>query len=230
MKRRLKVLLLCLTLSVVVAATALGTPFLAVDSYGDIVKRVSTYVLGIYNSTNQMALQIYNTYTDASNYERTAYTGLAGNSGNVTMQTAGTGADNLHLVLSGAGTGSVKLRGPSWSRTTTKTISTTPVTLTTEEICNADILVTTGASVINLPPKAATLDGCKTRYKAIAAVAFSVDPNSTDVIVLNGTDLTGGNKITSDGSIDVSFTLEYDATAQKFRTDGMSGVVTDGGA
>lgn len=190
-------------------------------------------VLAVRNTTSQETIRIYNT-GDASpthtNYEHMTLTGLAGNSGNVTMQTGGTGGDNLHLVLSGAGTGSVKMRGPSWSRTTTKTVSTTPVTLTAEEICNADILVTTGASVINLPAKAATLDGCRSRFKSKVAVAYSIDPNGTDVIVLNGSALTGGNKITSDGAIDASVTLVYDATDQKFVTDGVSGVFSDGGA
>ena len=60
------------------------------------------------NSTNQQILRIYNTYTNTSNYERLTLTGVAGASVNLTAETAGTGGDNLDLVLTPAGTGLLK--------------------------------------------------------------------------------------------------------------------------
>ncbi len=113
---------------------------------------------------------------------------------------------------------------------TTKTVSTTPVTLTANEIADGLILVTTGASVINLPAGDATLDGAPVKFRSIAAVAFSVYPNGSQVIDLAGTDLTGGNKITSDGTAGVEYTLVWDNTASKWRTLSISGTVIDGGA
>jgi len=57
--------------------------------------------------TQQNTLQIYNTYTDASNYERLTLTGVAGTSVNITAETLGTGGDNIDIVLTPAGTGAV---------------------------------------------------------------------------------------------------------------------------
>ncbi len=60
------------------------------------------------NGTTQQIFRLYNTYTDASNYERLTLTGVAGTSVNITAETLGTGGDNLDLVLTPAGTGTVK--------------------------------------------------------------------------------------------------------------------------
>ena len=65
--------------------------------------------LSIVNSTTQQIAYVYNTFTDASNYERLTLTGVAGTSVNITAETLGTGGDNLNLVLTPAGTGSVFL-------------------------------------------------------------------------------------------------------------------------
>jgi hypothetical protein len=46
--------------------------------------------------------------TDASNYERLTFTGVQGASVNVTAETAGTGGDNLDVVITPAGTGALK--------------------------------------------------------------------------------------------------------------------------
>jgi len=59
------------------------------------------------NGTTQQISRIYNTYTDASNYERLTLTGVAGTSVNITAETLGTGGDNLDIVLTPAGTGRV---------------------------------------------------------------------------------------------------------------------------
>jgi putative sterol carrier protein len=65
----------------------------------------------IRNSTSQQTLRTYNTYTDASNYERSALSGVQGQSVNITAETAGTGADNLNIVLTPSGTGYTLLNG-----------------------------------------------------------------------------------------------------------------------
>jgi hypothetical protein len=57
------------------------------------------------NGTTQQIFRLYNTYTDASNYERLTLTGVAGTSVNITAETLGTGGDNLDIVLTPAGTG-----------------------------------------------------------------------------------------------------------------------------
>ncbi len=60
------------------------------------------------NSTNQQKVNIYNTAASATaDYERLAVTGVQGASLNLTAETNGTGADNLDIVLTPAGTGRV---------------------------------------------------------------------------------------------------------------------------
>ena len=66
------------------------------------------------NGTTQQIFRLYNTYTDASNYERLTLTGVAGTSVNITAQTLGTGGDNLDIVLTPAGTGLVKFQAGSY--------------------------------------------------------------------------------------------------------------------
>jgi hypothetical protein len=58
--------------------------------------------------TNAQTFRCYGTYTDASNYVRAA---LSSTSTAVTLaaETAGTGADNIPLSLTAAGTGTVKV-------------------------------------------------------------------------------------------------------------------------
>ena len=56
---------------------------------------------------SQNTERIYNKWTDFSNYERMTLTGVQGASVNLTAETAGTGADNLNIVLTPAGTGIV---------------------------------------------------------------------------------------------------------------------------
>ncbi len=63
--------------------------------------------LALRNSTSQQTFNIYNTYA-AGNYEAMQLTGVAGASVNITAITAGTGGDNLDIVLTPAGTGRLK--------------------------------------------------------------------------------------------------------------------------
>jgi len=66
--------------------------------------------LSIVNSTTQQIAYVYNTFTDASNYERLTLTGVAGTSVNIKAETLGTGGDNLDIVLTPAGTGAVQVK------------------------------------------------------------------------------------------------------------------------
>ena len=60
------------------------------------------------NAANAQTFRVYGTYTDASNYVRAA---LSSSSTAVTLaaETAGTGADDIPLNLTAAGTGTVKV-------------------------------------------------------------------------------------------------------------------------
>lgn len=84
------------TLGWVNSTTAYGTPdlMLARDDAGVLAQR---------NGANAQTARIYNTYTDASNYERLSITGSA-----ITVESAGTGTANIDLSLVPAGTGNVK--------------------------------------------------------------------------------------------------------------------------
>ena len=65
--------------------------------------------LAFRNGTNQQKVNIYNTAGSATaDYERLAITGVQTASLNLTAETQGTGADNLDIVLTPAGTGQVK--------------------------------------------------------------------------------------------------------------------------
>ncbi|QQR82387.1 tail fiber domain-containing protein [Candidatus Campbellbacteria bacterium] len=59
------------------------------------------------NSTNAQNFRLYGTYTDTNNYERFTASTTQGTGVVLGMETAGTGADNLHIILSPAGTGNV---------------------------------------------------------------------------------------------------------------------------
>jgi hypothetical protein len=115
------------------------------------------------------------------------------------------------------------------NRQNIKIISTTPVTLTAAEFCNGLILITTGASVINLPAGDANLDGGTCEFLLIAAVAASVDPNGVQQI-WDGSDYTAGNKATFSGVSGESFKLTWSNTNSRFRMKDKTGIIIDGGA
>ena len=80
---------------------------------GDLyIVRDAAATLAQRNGTTQQIFRLYNTYTDANNYERLTLTGVAGASVNITAETLGTGGDNLSVNVTPAGTGSVNLIGP----------------------------------------------------------------------------------------------------------------------
>jgi len=85
-----------------------ATGFLFWDDSGDVrLYRDAAATLAQRNGTTQQIFRVYNTYTDSSNFERLTLTGVAGTSVNITAETLGTGADNIDIVLTPAGNGSV---------------------------------------------------------------------------------------------------------------------------
>ena len=81
---------------------------LFIGGAGDLrLQRDAAATLAQRNGTTQQIFRLYNSYTDSSNFERLTLTGVAGTSVNITAETLGTGADNLDLLLTSAGTGSV---------------------------------------------------------------------------------------------------------------------------
>ena len=87
-------------------------------------------------------------------------------------------------------------------------------------------VLVTSAAVITLP---AVVAGMSVLVYSTTAAAVSVDPNPSDRIILNGTALTGGNKVTSaSGAGD--FIFLFADSANGWTTLGRSGLWTDGGA
>ena len=68
-----------------------------------ILERDAAATLALRNSTAAQTLRVYTTWTDISNRENIAITGSA-----ITVETAGTGTDNIDLTLTPAGTGVLK--------------------------------------------------------------------------------------------------------------------------
>jgi hypothetical protein len=87
--------------------------------------------------------------------------------------------------------------------------------------------VVTGAYVLSLPTAAV---GYRARFKASTAAVYSLDVvTGSDVIILNGTALTAGNKATSDGTI--YNTMEVCCfIANKYDIISLIGLAVDGGA
>ncbi len=90
-----------------------SAPFCFGSDYQLLLYRDAAATLAQRNGTTQQTFRLYNTYTDANNYERLTLTGVAGTSVNITAETLGTGADNLDIVLTPAGTGAVKFPSSS---------------------------------------------------------------------------------------------------------------------
>jgi len=73
-----------------------------------IYRDAAAYDLGLRSGTNPMTFRVYNTYTDASNYERLDISGNAGASYAITSQAAGTGtARNIALMGGNVGVGTI---------------------------------------------------------------------------------------------------------------------------
>lgn len=77
--------------------------------------RDTTGILAQRNGTNTQALRVYRTFTDASNYEalELAHATYSGGQYSILQTiTAGTGADNINLVLSSSGSGAITVQVP----------------------------------------------------------------------------------------------------------------------
>ena len=88
-----------------------GIGFSSNNAYGSndtILYRDAANTLAQRNGVNAQKFRAYSTYTDASNYERAAINTTAGTQIELAAETAGTGGDNLDVVLTPAGTGVVK--------------------------------------------------------------------------------------------------------------------------
>lgn len=87
------------------------------------VYRGAAGVLEQRNSTNAQKFRVYHTYTDTSNYQRSAiqtgsdYVELA-------AETAGTGADNVDVKLTPAGTGAARIAAPTYTQVPVTAIAT----------------------------------------------------------------------------------------------------------
>ena len=95
------------------------TPLLVLDiANGDVkLQRDAANTLALRNSTNAQTFNWYYSYTDASNYQRGALKTSASGI-EIAAETAGSGADNLNIVLNPAGGGQVQFNagggGPYW--------------------------------------------------------------------------------------------------------------------
>lgn len=119
-------------------------------------------ISGFRNATAQQIIRLYNTYTNASNFERLALTGVQGASVNLTAETAGTGAANLDIVLTPAGTGVISLPA---ARTKNATAATGGLV---RKSASASAAITASAS-IEIPvavPAGARLVGVQLRTDA----------------------------------------------------------------
>ena len=100
----------------------------------------------------------------------------------------------------------------------------TDTTLTAAQ-CRGNIIYVTATATITLP--AVTGDGMIVTVYSTTAAAVHVDANSSDRIVLNGTALDEGDKITSESQAGDFIALHNDTSAG-WRTLGRSGIWTDG--
>ena len=98
--------------------------FIAFSSIGDAfgtaditLWRDAGGILAQRDGTNAQTLRVYSTFTDGSNYERAALTGTG-----LAIQSAGTGADDIDLVLSPAGSGNVDTTGPGYAVAGTRVV------------------------------------------------------------------------------------------------------------
>jgi hypothetical protein len=155
-------------------------------------------------------------------------TGVVTTPANITARLAAPGA--IGVTTPAAGTFTTLTGTDGIINKPAKTVSSTPVTLTESEIRNGIVFITTGASVINLPDASETYDGACVTFRDFTGVAFSINPDDSDIIDLNGTAIDAGDKITSSGVAGEEVTLVYDSTGTKWRTIQMNGVFTDGGA
>lgn len=141
-----------------------------------ILVRDAANTLAQRNGTTAQTFNLYGTFTDASNYERGALFHTTGTGITLAAQTAGTGADNLDVILTPSGTGSVKTgaslvftavtTGPTLKQGANGRVGTfvlngsTPVTVSNTSIAISDAIIislNTVGGVVGVPPSIATI-------------------------------------------------------------------------
>ena len=110
----------------------------------------SSGIIAQLNGTNAQTFRCYGTYTDASNYVRAA---LSSTSTDVTLaaETAGTGADDIPLNLTAAGTGTVKVNSVAEIAvsSTVAGLPATPAVGMITRVTDGDSGLTFGNTVVN---------------------------------------------------------------------------------
>lgn len=108
-------------------------------------------VLAQRNATNTQALRVYRTFTDASNYEalELAHATYSGGQYSILRTiTAGTGADNINLVLSPSGNGAITAHMPDGTGTGGNVRGNNAVDLQTDRLGIADRVASGRASFV----------------------------------------------------------------------------------
>ena len=99
-------------------------------------------------------------------------------------------------------------------------------TLTATQM-RGQINLVTGAYTLSLPTAAVGYNGV---YIATTAAAFSLDViTATDISILNGVSLAAGNKVTTDGTINVTIHVVCTEIGY-YRVTVVLGIASDGGA
>lgn len=142
-------------------------------------------------TTNAQTYRLYETFTDASNYERGAFT-MGSDALTLAWETAGTGTDNGHVTLLPAGTGSIQfalsghVRGTGTAPTVGGSCGTSPSIvgtdlggkLTTGTVAPTSCTITYARAYTNAPSCAANNETTANLVKAIS---------TTTTLILSGT-------------------------------------------
>ena len=162
-------------------------------------------------TTTQQIYRLYNTYTDASNYERLTLTGVAGTSVNVTAETAGTGGANLDVVLTPAGTGGVLTSYKEIVATASATLSAAQVRGTVINNYGQ-----TAAVSLELPAAVRGMSFSAVLGTTVAQT-FRLDPNINDLIILDGVAGANGKYVglaaATQGAVISCLTIQTGASA-----------------
>lgn len=170
----------------------MGMPLRLGGAGGVFLNNEAADTMSLRNSTNPNTFKVYETYTDVNNYERYAFI-ASGNQLEIQAQTLGTGADDLDILFTPAGTGNVKFGGLAngqqisyKSLTELTTIAAAATTTTTIAIPANVIVKAVSVRVTVVIPTAATFTVIgNTSTTAFNTAAVSTAATSTDKGNLN---------------------------------------------